>query len=59
MNVGPRRRTTTDPSFCFNDFSELLTFMNAILSDPAERPPTPRYSDPAVPGHIRRVGIAG
>jgi len=27
MIVRPRRRTTFDPSFCFNDFSEFLTFI--------------------------------
>src|SRR5258706_13523704 len=27
MIVRPRRRTTFDPSFCFHDFSEFLTFI--------------------------------
>jgi hypothetical protein len=26
-NTRPPRRTTMDPSFCFNDFSEFLTFI--------------------------------
>src|SRR5262245_21127857 len=32
MNVRPRRRTTVDPTFCFNDLSELRTFMITFLS---------------------------
>jgi EmrB/QacA subfamily drug resistance transporter len=42
MNVRPRRLTTTDPSFSFNDFSEFLTFMAVLLSCLPEngRPPS-------------------
>jgi hypothetical protein len=29
MIVRPSRRTTLDPSFCFSDFSEFLTFIRA------------------------------
>jgi hypothetical protein len=49
MNVRPRRLTTIDPSFSFNDFSEFLTFMTApplLLSQ--KRPPTLGYSSAGV-----------
>jgi hypothetical protein len=36
MNVRPRRWTTVDPAFCFNDFSELRTFMITFLSSYAK-----------------------
>jgi hypothetical protein len=31
-NVCPRRRTITDPAFCFNDFSEVFTFIPVTFS---------------------------
>src|SRR5207237_8599091 len=60
-NVCPRRRTTVDPGWVFNDFSELRTFICSSSPDPyGERLPSACYSDPRRPartGHL--VGAAG
>jgi hypothetical protein len=45
MYVRPWRRTTIDPSWCFNDLSEFRTFI-ACPPRSGERPSGARYSGP-------------
>jgi hypothetical protein len=44
MIVRPWRRTTVDPSFCFNDFSEFLTFIGPSSLPKEKRPGASDYS---------------
>ena len=52
MYVRPRRRTSTDPSLAFSDFSELRTFITVSFEQPAQRLSTRWHSARGKPAGV-------